>query len=198
MLTDDRFTELMTRTRAGDQDAASELVRLYEPEIRRAARLRLTDPQLRRMVDSLDICQSVFGRFFKSVADGGFDGQNGEQLLALLTTMTQNRVIDEHRKHRTQKRGRDLVHLEIDLQKLIADTVGPLTATIDKEQVSEIRTRLGPDELDLANRRIAGQSWDHIAAELTESADALRKRLERALERVRTEIHELNAPVKDR
>ena len=57
MLTDAQFAELMARTRSGDQDAAQQLVREYEPEIRRAARLRLTDPKLRRIVDSIDICQ---------------------------------------------------------------------------------------------------------------------------------------------
>ena len=63
MLDDNEFSELMRKIRAGDQDAARQLVESYEPEIRRAARLRMTDPQLRRLVDSIDICQSVFGRF---------------------------------------------------------------------------------------------------------------------------------------
>src|SRR5262245_23610315 len=54
------FDELMRRVRAGDEQAAADLVRRYEPAIRRAVRVRLRDPQLRRLLDSIDICQSVF------------------------------------------------------------------------------------------------------------------------------------------
>ncbi len=65
MLSEKQFTALLAQVRAGDQDAASRLVvKLYEPDIRRAARIRLTDPKLRRMVEFLDICQSVFVAFF--------------------------------------------------------------------------------------------------------------------------------------
>ena len=49
------FDELLSRVRRGDQLAASELVRLYEPEIRREVRLRLTSAAMRRTLDSLDI-----------------------------------------------------------------------------------------------------------------------------------------------
>ena len=106
MLNDNEFSDLMRQIRAGDQDAARQLVESYEPEIRRAARLRMTDPQLRRLVDSIDICQSVFGRFFKSASDGALEMQKPEQLLALLTTMTRNRVIDEHRRNTSQAKQR--------------------------------------------------------------------------------------------
>ncbi|MBI3466204.1 MAG: hypothetical protein HY000_24585 [Planctomycetes bacterium] len=54
------FREMIRRVRAGDEDAATELVRQYEPEIRREVRMRLTDPRLRRGIESVDICQSVF------------------------------------------------------------------------------------------------------------------------------------------
>ena len=48
MLTDDTFQDLLRRVRAGDQQAAAEVVRACEPEIRRIVRLRLTDARLRR------------------------------------------------------------------------------------------------------------------------------------------------------
>jgi hypothetical protein len=38
MTVDDPFIALVRRVRAGDQEAAAELVRLYEPAIRRAGR----------------------------------------------------------------------------------------------------------------------------------------------------------------
>ena len=188
MLNDNEFSDLMRKIRAGDQDAARQLVESYEPEIRRAARLRMTDPQLRRLVDSIDICQSVFGRFFKSASDGALEMQKPEQLLALLTTMTRNRVIDEHRRNTSQKRFADPSTIQLDTNELLDERKGPRTATVEKELLSEVRSRLRPDELVVADLRNAGHSWEEISAELKESAEGLRKRLDRAIIRVRNEM----------
>ena len=67
------FEDLIRRVRAGDQDAAADLVKRYEPAIRRAVRFRLTDTRLMRVLDSMDICQSVFASFFVRTANGQFD-----------------------------------------------------------------------------------------------------------------------------
>src|SRR5206468_2113644 len=58
MAEDASFADLIRRVRQRDEQAAAELVRRYEPAIRVAVRVRLTDPRLRRVVDSMDICQS--------------------------------------------------------------------------------------------------------------------------------------------
>ncbi len=198
MLTDLEFAELMSKTRGGNEDAARELVRLYEPEIRRAARLRLTDPKLRRIVDSIDICQSVFGRFFKSATDGSFDLERPEQLLVLLTTMTRNRIIDEHRRQTAQKRHNgEPDSRDFDPCSVIEDSPGPRTAAAARELLTEVRSRLSPEELRIADLRNAGKSWDEVATELNDSPDGLRKRLERALDRVRAEIESSTAPSVD-
>lgn len=188
MLSDAEFVELMAKTRSGDQDAAMQLVREYEPEIRRAARLRLTDRKLRRIVDSIDICQSVFGRFFRSATDGSFELERPEQLLVLLTTMTRNRVIDEHRKQTAAKRAGVEFGSEIALDQLIEDSPGPGTAAIAKELLAEVRSRLSVNEQLIADRRGAGYSWEEIGRELNETPESLRKRLDRAVVRLREEL----------
>ncbi len=66
------FRDLIRRVRAGDDGAATELVRRYEPAIRRAVRIRLADTRLARAFDSMDICQSVLGSFFvRSASSAG-------------------------------------------------------------------------------------------------------------------------------
>ena len=42
------FDELIRRVQAGDPDAASELIKRYEPAVRRAVRFRLADARLRK------------------------------------------------------------------------------------------------------------------------------------------------------
>lgn len=55
--------------------------------------------------------------------------------------------------------------------------------------MTKIRSRLTAEELIIADRRGDGQSWEQIASDLDESAESLRKRLERALQRVREELN---------
>ena len=66
------FDKFLAALRSGDERAAAELVRRYEPYLRQVICLRLTDPCLRRVFDSVDICQSVLGEFFVRLADGRF------------------------------------------------------------------------------------------------------------------------------
>ena len=67
------FEELLQQVRAGDQEAARQLVQRYEPAIRRAVRFRLADSRLARLMDSMDICQSVLASFFLRAAAGQYD-----------------------------------------------------------------------------------------------------------------------------
>ncbi len=127
MLESEEFQALIDRIREGDADAARECVQMYEAEIRRAARIRLTDPKLRRVIDSVDICQSVFGRFFQRAADGQLDLESPERLLALLITMTRNRIIDEHRRQTAAKRS-PVGDPFATIDNLVEDSDGPRTA----------------------------------------------------------------------
>jgi RNA polymerase sigma-70 factor (ECF subfamily) len=60
---DSPFDALVARLRSGDPDAAAELVRRYEPAIRAAIRGLMADTRLRRLFDSMDVCQTVLVSF---------------------------------------------------------------------------------------------------------------------------------------
>src|SRR4051794_19043507 len=93
------FADLVRRVRAGQQDAASELVRRYEPAIRRVVRVHLRDPRLRRVLDSMDVCQSVLATFFVRAKLGQYDLETPDDLLRLLATIARNKVTNEANKH---------------------------------------------------------------------------------------------------
>src|SRR3954468_3783006 len=92
------FQILIRRVRAGDEAAAAELVRLYEPAIRRAARVRLVDPRLRRVFDSMDVCQAVLASFFVRAALGQYELDRPENLVGLLVNMTRKKLVDQARE----------------------------------------------------------------------------------------------------
>jgi RNA polymerase sigma-70 factor (ECF subfamily) len=185
MSQDDAFRDLIRRVRAGDARAAAELVRSYEPVIRLAVHVRLTDPGLRRLLDSVDICQSVLGSFFLRAASGQFELNEPDQLLKLLTTMARNKLISHARRQRAgcrdyRRAGPDLAGGE----DLPDPGPGPDQVVADEELLHEFRGRLSADERQLAEQRARGRSWKEIAAAVGADANALRARLARAVERV--------------
>ena len=104
-ITQSAFADLIRRVRTGDQRAAEELVKRYEPQIRREARMRLRDPRLRRIVDSIDICQSVLASFFARAATGAYEIDDPKRLVRLLAGMARNKVAGEAQRQNAQKRN---------------------------------------------------------------------------------------------
>src|SRR4051812_5170268 len=103
-MAEETFAELMKRVRAGDQDAATTLVKRYEPAIRRAMRFRLSGSKLGTILDSVDICQSVLSSFFIRAASGQYELDTPEQLQKLLATMAKNKLTFQMRKQYAQRR----------------------------------------------------------------------------------------------
>jgi RNA polymerase sigma-70 factor (ECF subfamily) len=181
MASDVSFCELIRRVRAGDQAAAADLVREYEPEVRRYVRLRLTAPGLRRFLDSVDICQSVLANFFVRVAAGQFDLEEPNDLIRLLVRMAYNKVVDYARRpssRRDRDGGSGL------WSNLSAGGQNPSEVVADEELLRAVRCRLTDEERVLVEERSAGLGWQEIAAARGGTPDAWRKKLERAIDRV--------------
>ena len=195
------FRALVERVRAGDQDAATELIRRYEPAVRRAARVRLVDTRLNRMLDSMDVCQSVMASFFVRAAMGQYELDTPDQLLKLLAVMTRNKLANAVKAQGAQRRdfrrtkadagaaaGGDASSAGSPLDDVAAPRATPSREVAAREMLDEARRRLSPEELRLLDDREAGRDWAEIAAELGASPDALRKRLARAVDRVAGEL----------
>ena len=124
MVEEDRFRRLIRLVRAGDAAAAEELVRVYEPHVRRIIRVRMDDPALNQVVDSMDICQSVLASFFVRAATGQYEIGTPAQLVQLLATMARNKLHDWQRKQHAARRD---VRREVSLND--AEKVLPLAAS---------------------------------------------------------------------
>ena len=136
------FRELIGRVRRGDQQAAAELVRRYEPAIRRAVRFRLTDPRLRRTCDSLDVCQSVLLSFFVRAALGQYDLDTPEQLLRLLTAMARNKLLNQARAQQAARRAGRVVPGGLLDSQLVGKEQDPSKEAEARELLREVQRRL--------------------------------------------------------
>jgi RNA polymerase sigma factor (sigma-70 family) len=183
------FIDLIHKAQAHDEQAAAELMGRYEPAVRRVVRLRLLDARLRRVLDSVDVCQSVMANFFEKLAHGGYPLQSPEQLIKLLSTMAHNKLTDHMRRQHAQRRdNRQTVAYDIEEAALAAPGPSPSQAAATRELLDEVRGRLSDDELQILELRNEGQDWADIAADLGGTPDALRKKLARALARVQQEV----------
>jgi RNA polymerase sigma factor (sigma-70 family) len=190
MSDDSTFTDLIRRVRAGDQQAATELVRDYEPLIRRVVRLQLEDRRLCRLFDSMDVCQSVLASFFVRTAAGQYDLERPEQLVKLLVTMTRNKVVAAARRHHRQRR--DQRRAVSDGQEQLAQIAGagpsPSAVVAGQELLRRFRECLTDEERELADLRSQGLAWADIAQRLGGKAQARRMQWARVVERVAREL----------
>jgi|SRR5579864_1870638 len=183
------FQALMGRVRSGEEDAAAELVRLYEPAVRRAVRFRMADSRLGRAMDSLDVCQSVLGSFFVRAALGQYVLDQPEQLVRLLTTMVRNKLANQVHHERARRRDhRRVAAPDSGAWENLAGGPSPSRQVAARELLEETQRRLTAEERRLLELRQKGGSWEQIATEIGGSPEALRKKLARAVDRVATEL----------
>jgi RNA polymerase sigma-70 factor (ECF subfamily) len=181
----DSFADFLRRIRAGDAQAAVDLVRQYEATIRLEIRMRLRNQRLRRVVDTMDICQSVLASFFVRAAAGQYELDEPKQLLRLLVAIARNKVAFHLRKEHAQRR--DNRRLEpVPLNDLGVADGGPSPSRLiaGAELLQAFRDRLSPEERQLADLRAGGCSWNEVAAEVGGTPEARRMQLARAVDRV--------------
>jgi DNA-directed RNA polymerase specialized sigma24 family protein len=184
------FHDFIARIREGDEDAARELVRQFEKVIRREVHLRLDDPRLYRVFDSMDISQSVLTSFFARASSGQFDLETPEQLVKLLIKMTHNKVAFQVRRQRASRRDSRMTDVRpVDEIDVASPSPGPSELASDHDLIEAVRNRLGDEERRLADLRGEGWEWPEIAARLGGSAQARRVQLARAVQRVAREMN---------
>jgi RNA polymerase sigma-70 factor (ECF subfamily) len=183
------FPDFIRRIRAGDAQAAVELIQRYESVVRLEVRVRLIDPRLRQVFDSLDVCQSVMASFFVRAAAGQFDLEQPRDLVKLLVVMARRKLAFQVRKERAQRRDhRRLKCAPAEVLEATAARPSPSAEVAGRELLDAFRQRLSDEERQLAERRAQGQAWADIAAEMGGTAQGRRKQLERAVERVSRQL----------
>ncbi len=179
------FVEFLRRIRTGDEAAARELVRRFEPLIRREVRMRIGDDRLNRAFDSVDVSQSVLACFFSQAAAGEYELYQPEQLARLLLTMARNRLISRVRIERRLVRDvRRLTGAPSVLEQVTDGRPSPSQLVSRREELELLKASLTDEERQIFDLRVGGLSWQEVATRLGGSGPARRMQLSRGLERV--------------
>jgi RNA polymerase sigma factor (sigma-70 family) len=187
MFEQDTFADFLRRLRAGDEQAAADLVRRYEGVIRREARLQMTDPRLCRLLDSIDISQSVLASFFARAAAGQYELDRPEDLMRLLVRMAHNKVASQARRQKARPADRRRTDGTA-LETTVTPGADPVRLAAGRDLLAEVRRRLSVQERQIADLRFQGRSWPEVAAELGGTPDSWRMQMGRALDRVTLEL----------
>lgn len=164
------FRELMERVREGSHDAAWDLIALYGPHVRAVVRRKI-HPRLRGFLDSEDFAQSVWLSFVK-LGSRLESLEDPAQLIALLSAMAKNKVVDEFRKRMQTKKH--------DAGNTFSWGEGPGDSTTDcdsgdptpsqfaiaREQWQRILATSPPQTREMLELRLRGATHDEIAAQL--------------------------------
>ena len=120
---------------------------------------------------------------------GQYDLERPEQLLHLLVNMSRKKLIDRARQETAERRDhRRLAPGGLEGKEITTNRPTPSEEVAAAELLDEFRRRLSDEERHLAEQRAAGKDWPQIAAECGGSAEALRKKLTRAIDRVGQEL----------
>jgi RNA polymerase sigma-70 factor (ECF subfamily) len=90
---------LLERLCAGDDDAACQAFRAYEPYLRMVVRRQLSG-RLRAKFDSVDVVQSVWADLLTGFRSGAWKFADSASLRAFLLRATRNRFLNRLRDHR--------------------------------------------------------------------------------------------------
>jgi RNA polymerase sigma factor (sigma-70 family) len=182
---DPEFADFVRRIRAGDDQAATELVNRFESLIRREVRLRISGSQVNRAFDSLDVSQSVLANFFARAATGQFELEHADQLARLLVTMARNKLVSRVRSERRQIRDIRRVTVDRDALDRVADEQqSPSEIVVRKELLERLRVLLNDEERQIMDLRNQGLGWDEVATRLGGSGQARRMQMSRGIERL--------------
>lgn len=194
MADESSFDDLMTRLKAGDQEAAAQLFERFAQRLIALARSRL-DPRLTGKVDAEDVMQSVLKSFFTRFARGQFDLANWEGLWGLLVIITLRKC---GRKVRLFcGAGRDVNREEptVTVEEAEASWAGiardptPVEAAVLAETVEQVVAGLKEREQRIFELRLQGYTASEISTQVSRSEHTvhwvlrrIRKRLQHILD----------------
>jgi RNA polymerase sigma-70 factor (ECF subfamily) len=97
---DDALQNLIVKLSSGDDAAAEQVFRTYEPYLRMVVR-RMLPNNLRPKFDSVDVVQSVWADVLTGFREASWQFSDAAHLKAFLVRATRNRFIDRVRQNRT-------------------------------------------------------------------------------------------------
>ena len=183
----EEFAALLARVRQKDTEALAQLIRLYETDVRIAARVRL-GAALRPYLDEVDVVQSVHRSLISGLNKDKFDFSSPEKLVALAVTLVQRKIARHWRHLKRQARVESGDPAGSDpkqgLLHLCTPDADPGSAVRSKAAIERLLNSLDDIDRRLLTLRMDGYSTAEAAQIMGTGAGFLRVRLGRLRKRL--------------
>jgi RNA polymerase sigma factor (sigma-70 family) len=171
----------LDRIRAGDEQAARELLARYEAQVRLVVRRQL--PRLlRSRFDSLDFLQSVWASFFVRLRAGPEQFEDPRYLVTFLAQVAKNKVVDQYRRAVSRKqdmqREEPLSIKGLPDRELIADQDTASELAEANEAFGRLRDLLPADRREILGLKADGLTNREIGERIGLSERTVRRALE--------------------
>jgi RNA polymerase sigma-70 factor (ECF subfamily) len=178
--------DLLERFRRGEQFAATLLYLRYAPRLLALAQSRCSSALAHRL-DSEDIVQSVFRRFFRRARSGGYEVPVGAELWRLLLVIALNKIRAAEAHHRAVKRDVGATATADGLEESLADSAGDDgNGAYLRLVVSEALERLPAHLREIVELRLQG----YEVREIVELTGRAMRSVERLLQEARAELRD--------
>jgi RNA polymerase sigma-70 factor (ECF subfamily) len=183
--------ELLERFRRGEQFAATTLYLRYAPRLLALARSRCSSDLALRL-DSEDIVQSVFSRFFRRARKGEYDVPAGAELWKLLLVIALNKIRTAEAFHRAGKRDVGATSASGTLEETLPagagdDGNGAYLSLV----VSDALERLPARVREVIELRLQGYEVREIAEQLGQPLRSIERLLQEARAELRASLGEV-------
>ena len=179
--------DLLDRAAKGDEAALHALWLSLKETIRRRARSKLLIYGIRNSVESMDVFQSLMVDLLDR--EQRADLKSPEDLKRYLLRAVENKVIDALRRLTAQRRDeRRNEPVPADEMDLAADESTPSSLAMRRELIERIGRSMTREEREIYDLTLEGLDWPDIGRKLGKSPDAVRMKLNRALQRIREEF----------
>lgn len=185
---DDESIRLLSRWRAGDEQAANAIVERYLGRLIALARNRLSS-KMRRRIDPEDIVQSAYRSFFRHADSERYTLERGGDLWRLLAAITLHKALGQVVFHQAQKRSIDgegsITASGWTLRpEAIAREPTPDEALAMTEELENLMRNLKPKQRQILELKLQGATTEEIADEIGRTTRTVR----RIMENVRSDL----------
>jgi len=190
----DSFADFLKRLKAGDDEAARQILERFARQLIAMARRRVDGP-LKHKVDPEDVVQSACKSFFYRYSDGNFDIGNWNSLWGLLTIITVRKCSERIAYHRAERRdaAREVSASQREpaaSPELLSREPTPMEAVELSETIDRLLAGLDERERPVVELSLQGFTAREISKRLDRAERTvrlLRERVRKRLERMQQE-----------
>ena len=155
--------ELLERLNGGDEAAAEQVFRTYEPYLRIVVRRQIRAP-LRAKFDSMDVVQSVWADILEGVRDAGWHFADRAQLQAFLVRLARNRFLDRCRKYKHDLAREEPLASSSPAEAIASDSPRPSEIAQQNELWDRMLALCPPAHHEILRLKRAGLTFPEIAS----------------------------------